>query len=34
PDLDKMGDWHITGESDEQTYHDLVYAFYKYERKK
>ncbi|MDD4112171.1 MAG: dihydrofolate reductase [Herbinix sp.] len=34
PDLDKMDDWHITGESDEQTYHDLVYAFYKYERKK
>ncbi len=34
PNLDEMEDWHITGESDEQTYHDLVYTFYKYERKK
>lgn len=34
PNLDQMEDWHITGESDEQTYHDLVYTFYKYERKK
>ena len=34
PNLDEMEDWHITGESDEQTYHDLIYTFYKYERKK
>lgn len=33
PNLDEMEDWEITGESDEQTYHDLVYTFYKYERK-
>lgn len=32
PNLDEMDDWHITGESEEQTYHDLIYTFYKYER--
>lgn len=34
PNLDEMDDWQITGESDEQTYHDLIYSFYRYERKK
>lgn len=34
PNLDDMKDWVITGESDEQTCHDLIYVFYKYERKK
>lgn len=34
PNLDEMEDWAITGESDEQTYHDIIYTFYKYERKK
>lgn len=34
PNLDEMEDWIITGESDEQTYHDLIYTFYRYERKK
>ena len=34
PNLDEMEDWHITGESEEHTYHDLVYTFYRYERKK
>lgn len=34
PNLDEMDEWVITGESDEQTYHDLIYTFNKYERKK
>jgi dihydrofolate reductase len=34
PNLDDMKDWVVTGESDEQTCHDLIYVFYKYERKK
>lgn len=34
PNLDEDPDWIITGESEEQTYHDLVYTFCKYERKK
>ena len=34
PNLDKLSDWEITGDSDEQTYFDLAYYFYKYERKK
>lgn len=34
PDLDKMDDWIMTEESDEQTYRDLIYTFNKYERKK
>lgn len=34
PDLDDMDDWHLTEESEEQTYHDLIYTFCKYERKK
>ena len=33
PNLDEMEDWVITGESDEQTYHDLIYTFYKYEKR-
>ncbi|HKL79100.1 MAG TPA: dihydrofolate reductase [Mobilitalea sp.] len=33
PNMDKMDDWVITAESDEQTYFDLTYAFCKYERK-
>lgn len=34
PNLDQDKNWIITGESDEQTYHDLTYTFYRYERKK
>ncbi len=34
PDLDAMEDWEITGDSEEQTYFDLEYAFYRYERKR
>jgi dihydrofolate reductase len=34
PDLDKMDEWEITQESEEQTYFDLEYQFLKYERKK
>lgn len=31
PNLDEKENWKITGESDEQTYFDLEYYFYKYE---
>ena len=31
-DLDKDPEWHITAESDEQTYFDIAYEFIKYER--
>lgn len=34
PNLDEMDEWEVTDESEEQTYNDLVYTFYKYERKK
>ncbi|HKL99768.1 MAG TPA: dihydrofolate reductase [Mobilitalea sp.] len=34
PNMDKMDDWVITAESDEQTYFDLTYAFCKYVKKK
>ena len=34
PDLDKMEEWEVTGESEEQTYFDLEYTFIRYERKK
>ncbi len=34
PNLDEMDDWTLTEESDEQTYHDLIYTFCRYERKK
>ena len=33
PDLDKDEGWHITADSDEQTYFDIAYQFVKYERK-
>lgn len=33
PDLDKDEAWHITADSDEQTYFDIAYQFLKYERK-
>ena len=32
PNLDEMEEWVLTGDSDEQTYHDLIYTFNKYER--
>lgn len=34
PNLDEDGRWEITADSEEQTYFDLEYYFYKYERKK
>lgn len=33
PNLDKMEEWEITGESDENTYFDLEFTFYRYENK-
>lgn len=33
PNLDEMEGWQVTDVSDEQTYYDLIYYFYKYERK-
>lgn len=33
PDLDKLPEWELTGESDEQTYYDLTYTFCRYQRK-
>ena len=33
PNLDDKEDWVITADSDEQTYFDLEYYFYKYENK-
>lgn len=33
PNLDEDEAWHITADSDEQTYFDLTYQFLKYERK-
>ena len=33
PNLDEMENWEITGDSDEQTYFDLEYYFYRYENK-
>ncbi len=32
PNLDKMDDWHIVAESDEQVYFDTTYAFLKYKK--
>ena len=32
PNLDEMPEWKITQDSEEQTYFDLEYYFYKYER--
>ena len=33
PNLDEKSEWVITGDSEEQTYFDLIYYFYRYERK-
>ena len=33
PNLDENGDWHITADSEEQTYFDIAYHFVKYERR-
>lgn len=32
PNLDEYEEWEVTGISDEQTYFDLEYRFYRYER--
>ena len=32
PNLDENPDWEITGDSEEQTYFDLIFYFYKYEK--
>lgn len=34
PNLDQNPDWELTGDSEEQTYFDLEYYFYRYEKKK
>lgn len=34
PNLDERDDWILTGDSEEQTYFDLEYFFYRYERRK
>lgn len=34
PNLDRDPRWEITADSDELTYFDIAYTFYKYERKK
>ena len=34
PNLDQNPDWEITGDSEEQTYFDLEYYFFRYEKKK
>ena len=34
PNLDEMPEWQITADSEEQTYFDLIYHFYKYEKNK
>lgn len=34
PNLDERDDWVIEAESEERTYYDIEYAFYKYVRKK
>lgn len=34
PNLDERPEWQITADSEEQTYFDLEFYFYKYERKK
>jgi dihydrofolate reductase len=33
PNLDELPQWQITADSEEQTYFDLEYYFYKYEKK-
>ena len=32
PNLDEMPEWRIAADSEEQTYFDLEYFFYRYER--
>ena len=34
PNLDEKPEWQITQDSEEQTYFDLIYHFYKYEKNK
>lgn len=34
PNLDEMPEWRITADSEEQTYFDITYHFFKYERVK
>ena len=34
PNLDEKPEWRITQDSEEQTYFDLIYHFYKYEKQK
>ncbi len=34
PNLDERPEWVVTGDSEEQTYFDLEFYFYRYERKK
>ena len=34
PNLDELPGWHITQDSEEQTYFDLEYRFLKYEKHK
>lgn len=34
PNLDEKPEWHMTQDSEEQTYFDLIYHFYKYEKEK
>ena len=34
PNLDELSEWKITADSEEQTYFDLEYYFYKYEKVK
>lgn len=33
PNLDELSEWHMTADSEEQTYFDLEYFFQKYERR-
>ena len=33
PNLDEMKEWQITGDSEEQTYFDIEYRFFRYERR-
>lgn len=33
PNLDEKPEWQVTQESEEQTYFDLIYHFYRYERR-
>ena len=33
PNLDKHPDWELTGDSEEQTYFDLEFYFYRYEKR-